>query len=44
MGNTYGYTQQLFQNDMNLAKKAGIDAFALNIGLDSWSNDRTQYE
>eukprot|EP00026_Physarum_polycephalum_P005139 Phypoly_transcript_05168.p1 GENE.Phypoly_transcript_05168~~Phypoly_transcript_05168.p1 ORF type:complete len:593 (+),score=109.83 Phypoly_transcript_05168:98-1876(+) len=42
MGNSYGYDQGHFQTDMALAKSAGIDAFALNIGSDSWVADRLQ--
>lgn len=40
VGNTYPYTQQDWLDDINAAHAAGIDAFALNIGSDSWQSDR----
>lgn len=40
MGNTYDYTPLLFYNDIVGAQMAGIDAFALNVGADSWTWDR----
>jgi glucan endo-1,3-alpha-glucosidase len=36
VGNTFPYTVQDWVDDVNLAHSAGIDAFALNIGSDSW--------
>eukprot|EP00026_Physarum_polycephalum_P005097 Phypoly_transcript_05125.p1 GENE.Phypoly_transcript_05125~~Phypoly_transcript_05125.p1 ORF type:complete len:604 (+),score=109.53 Phypoly_transcript_05125:158-1969(+) len=42
IGNTYWYDQQHFQNDMAKAKSVGIDAFALNIGMDDWTWDRVR--
>jgi glucan endo-1,3-alpha-glucosidase len=42
IGNTYGYTQQLFERDMRTAQSVGIDAFALNIGKDGWTWDRVR--
>ena len=36
VGNTYPYTQDDWLNDVTAAHGAGIDAFALNIGSDSW--------
>ncbi|KAK7689418.1 hypothetical protein QCA50_007210 [Cerrena zonata] len=38
VGNTYNYTVQTWQNDISLAASKGIDAFALNIGRDSWES------
>ncbi|KIP05382.1 glycoside hydrolase family 71 protein [Phlebiopsis gigantea 11061_1 CR5-6] len=36
VGNTYPYTVNDWLSDINQAHAAGIDAFALNIGSDSW--------
>lgn len=36
VGNTFPYTAQDWLNDIKLAFANGIDAFALNIGSDSW--------
>ena len=36
VGNTFPYTQQDWLDDITAAHAAGIDAFALNIGTDSW--------
>lgn len=36
VGNTYPYTVDDWLSDINQAHAAGIDAFALNIGSDSW--------
>ncbi|GJE92329.1 glycoside hydrolase family 71 protein [Phanerochaete sordida] len=36
VGNTFTYTQDTWTNDILLAASKGIDAFALNIGPDSW--------
>ena len=36
VGNTYPYTTDTWLQDINLAHSNGIDAFALNIGTDSW--------
>jgi glucan endo-1,3-alpha-glucosidase len=40
VGNSYGYDQGHFASDMSAAKSVGIDAFALNIGTDSWTSNR----
>jgi len=40
VGNSYGYDQGHFANDMAAAQAVGIDAFALNVGSDSWTWDR----
>jgi glucan endo-1,3-alpha-glucosidase len=40
IGNTYGYDQGHFASDISAAHAVGIDAFALNVGLDSWTDDR----
>ena len=40
VGNTFPYTQDTWLNDINLAHNHGIDAFALNIGTDSWESDQ----
>lgn len=42
VGNTYPYTSQDWLDDINLAHANGIDAFALNIGSDSWQPDRVK--
>lgn len=36
VGNTYPYTQSNWATDIQLAKAASIDGFALNIGSDWW--------
>lgn len=36
VGNTYPYTQNDWESDIQAAHAAGIDGFALNIGTDSW--------
>ncbi|OJT10982.1 Glucan endo-1,3-alpha-glucosidase agn1 [Trametes pubescens] len=36
VGNTYNYTMSTWANDIALAASKGIDAFALNVGSDSW--------
>ncbi|EIN03508.1 glycoside hydrolase [Punctularia strigosozonata HHB-11173 SS5] len=36
VGYTYSYSQNDWFNDINLASSMGIDAFALNLGADSW--------
>ncbi|KAI0794820.1 glycosyl hydrolase family 71-domain-containing protein [Abortiporus biennis] len=36
VGNTYNYTQDSWASDIKLASSKGIDAFALNVGSDSW--------
>ena len=40
VGNTYPYTVNDWANDIAMAKSYGIDAFALNIGPDSWQAAR----
>ena len=40
VGNTYSYTSQDWNRDFTLASETGIDAFALNIALDSWTNSQ----
>lgn len=40
VANTYNYTQQFWQGDIVNAQSLGIDAFALNIGPDSWQADQ----
>ena len=42
VGNTYPYTVDDWADDMSLAGKAGIDAFAINIGPDSWQADQVK--
>lgn len=37
VGNTYSYTTENWQNDFTLASESGIDAFAFNVGADSWA-------
>ncbi|KAI0327727.1 glycoside hydrolase [Cubamyces sp. BRFM 1775] len=36
VGNTYNYTVNTWSTDIALAASKGIDAFALNVGGDSW--------
>lgn len=36
VGNAYPYTANDWTTDIGLAQAAGIDAFALNLGSDSW--------
>ena len=36
VGNTYPYTTDTWLQDIMLANNHSIDAFALNIGTDSW--------
>ena len=42
VGNTFPYTLQDWVDDINLAHTYGIDAFALNVGIDSWQPARVQ--
>jgi len=42
VGNAYPYTVNDWSKDIELASSAGIDAFALNIGSDSWQPDRVK--
>ncbi|KAG8845972.1 hypothetical protein FRB96_002198 [Tulasnella sp. 330] len=42
VGNTYGRTSADWTNDIKLAAAQNIDAFALNMGSDSWQPDRMQ--
>ncbi|KAI5123868.1 hypothetical protein M0805_005685 [Coniferiporia weirii] len=43
VGNTYPYTVTDWSNDIKLASANGIDAFALNIGSDSWQSTQVSY-
>ena len=40
VGNTFPYTQATWTTDINLAKSAGIDGFALNVGSEDWEPAR----
>ena len=40
VGNTFPYTQATWTTDINLAKGAGIDGFALNVGSEDWEPAR----
>lgn len=40
VGNTFPYTYDTWLADVKLAHANGIDAFALNVGTDSWQKDR----
>jgi glucan endo-1,3-alpha-glucosidase len=40
VGNTYTYTKADWTTQINAAKAAGIDGFALNMGSDSWQPAR----
>ena len=40
VGNTYVYNRSTWMTDIMLAKSAGIDGFALNVGPDPWQLDR----
>jgi hypothetical protein len=40
VGNTYPYVVGDWSNDISLAQSGSIDAFALNVGSDSWQPDR----
>ncbi|KIL63226.1 glycoside hydrolase family 71 protein [Amanita muscaria Koide BX008] len=40
VGNTYPYTLSNWQSDVSLAHSKCLDAFALNMGSDSWQPDR----
>ncbi|GFZ50872.1 Endo-1,3-alpha-glucanase agn1 [Saitozyma sp. JCM 24511] len=40
VGNTYSYTQATWASNIAQAQAAGIDGFALNMGIDSWQPDR----
>ncbi|KAG8846898.1 hypothetical protein FRB96_001743 [Tulasnella sp. 330] len=42
VGNTYGRTYADWTNDIQLAAAQNIDAFALNMGIDSWQPARMQ--
>lgn len=42
VGNTAPYTIDDWTEDIKLASEAGIDAFALNIGTDSWETDQVK--
>ncbi|KAG8864227.1 hypothetical protein FRB96_006048 [Tulasnella sp. 330] len=43
VGNVGNYQQADWQNDFTLAQATGIDGFALNIGLDSWTATQLSY-
>ncbi|CED82064.1 Glycoside hydrolase, family 71 [Phaffia rhodozyma] len=36
LGNTYPYTEDMWYDDIKLAKESGFDGFAANMGTDSW--------
>ena len=40
VGNTYPYDVSAWVRDIALAQASGIDAFALNVGSDSWQHAR----
>jgi len=40
VGNTYPFTYSTWVDDINRAKSAGIDGFALNVGPDEWQPSR----
>lgn len=40
VGNTYPYNLQNWLSDIVLAHQNGIDAFALNVGRDSWQTQQ----
>lgn len=40
VGNSYPYDLSMWESDMRLAASYGIDAFALNVGSDSWQPAR----
>ncbi|KEP48908.1 glycoside hydrolase family 71 protein [Rhizoctonia solani 123E] len=42
VGNTFPYTPDDWTSDIKLAHANGIDAFALNVGTDSWQKDRVR--
>ena len=42
VGNSFPYTVEDWTNDIQLALAHGIDAFALNVGTDSWQPDQVQ--
>ncbi|KAF8706619.1 Glycoside Hydrolase, partial [Rhizoctonia solani] len=42
VGNTFPYTYDTWLADVKLAHANGIDAFALNVGTDSWQKDRVK--
>ena len=42
IGNVYNYTEDTWESDINLAQEIGVDAFALNMGTDSWQVDRIE--
>lgn len=40
VGFAYPSDQNYFDNQIKRAKSAGIDGFALNVGIDQWQPDR----
>lgn len=40
VGNSYPYTVDNWVSDIRLAHQYGIDAFALNVGSDSWESQQ----
>lgn len=40
VGNTYSYSRSDWATDIRLAKAAGIDGFALNVGTEQWQRDQ----
>ncbi|KAL7410783.1 glycosyl hydrolase family 71-domain-containing protein [Mrakia frigida] len=41
VGNTYPYTAASWNEDVAMAYDSGVDAFALNLGTDSWQRTQT---
>ncbi|KAI0366749.1 glycoside hydrolase family 71 protein [Pilatotrama ljubarskyi] len=39
VGNTFPYTLEDWQDDIELASSHGIDGFALNVGIEPWQKD-----
>ncbi|KAL1413348.1 hypothetical protein Q8F55_001107 [Vanrija albida] len=42
VGNTYSYTGGDWTSNINAAKAAGLDGFALNLGTEDWQRARTK--
>jgi glucan endo-1,3-alpha-glucosidase len=40
VGNTYSYSRSDWVTDINAARAAGIDGFALNVGTEQWQRDQ----
>lgn len=41
VGNTYSYSRSDWETDIRLAQAAGIDGFALNVGIEQWQRDQS---